>query len=79
MLQCKIISGTDINGIEKEVNEFIRDNSKVLIDSIHQSADSNKLYISIFYHVRSKSAKMKEAAIEEIKVPITIPLIEENN
>ncbi len=76
MLQCKIFSGRDISEIQEQVNSFIRGQSKILIDSIHQAADSQLLYITIFYHSRAKSAKMKEAAIAEINVPITVPLKE---
>ena len=78
-MRCKIFSGKEIAEIEKEVNTFLQDHNKVLIDSIHQSADSELLYITIFYHSRTRAAKMKEAAIEEIKVPITVPLRDHGN
>ncbi len=70
MLQCKIFSGDDFVKVELEVNQFLHDHSKNIIYSVVQSATHSKIQITIFYNVRTKSAKMKEAAIAEVAVPI---------
>ena len=78
MLQCKIISGTDSMKVEQEVNSFLKSTSKIVIHSIHQAAAQEKLYITIFFSVRSRSAKMKEAAIEEVQVPLAGDALSQN-
>jgi hypothetical protein len=70
MIQCRIFSGADVSKVGEELNLFFRTNEKIIIDSIHQSVDSKLLYISVFYHLKMKTDKIKEAAIEEIKVPV---------
>ena len=70
MLKCKIISGSDIKKVEEEVNEFLGGNSKIILHSIHQSSDQQRLHISVFYNLRSRNVKMKEAAFEQIAVPL---------
>ena len=71
MLKCKIISGVDIAKVEREVNEFLGENSKIILHSIHQSSDQQRLHISVFYNIRSKSTRLKEAAIDQIEVPVS--------
>jgi len=70
MLKCKIISGTDTVSVQQNVNDFLGENSKILVHSIHQSADQQRLHITIFYNVRSRSSRLKEAAVEELAVPV---------
>ncbi|MEO8085912.1 MAG: hypothetical protein ABI763_03780 [Bacteroidota bacterium] len=70
MLQCKIFSGNDFQRVEKEVNDFLHDHSKNIIHSVVQSASASTIQISVFYNVRTKAAKAKEAEIAAIAVPI---------
>ncbi len=71
MLQCKIFSGKDAADVEQQVNRFLNDRAKVLIHSILQSSDQTRMYVSIFFNVRTRAAKMKEASIAEVSIPIT--------
>ncbi|MEO5570409.1 MAG: hypothetical protein ABIT08_13605 [Bacteroidia bacterium] len=66
-LQCKIFSGSEIAEVEKKINLFIREYPNMIVDSIHQSADNQILYITFFYHPQNRRAKLKEAAMQEIK------------
>jgi len=70
MLQCKIFSGSDILRVEKEVNDFLQDHAKNIIHSVVQSASASMIQITVFFNVRTKAAKMKEAALAEVAVPI---------
>ena len=65
MLQCKIFSGSDPYAIERDVNRFLNDHAKVMVHSILQSAGTIGMQLTIFFNVRTRAAKMKEANIEE--------------
>jgi hypothetical protein len=70
MLQCKIFSGNDLPRVEQEVNEFLKAHSKNIIHYVVQSSSESKVHITIFFNVRTKAGKMKEAALAEVSVPI---------
>ncbi len=68
MIQCKIFSGTDSAELEREVNSFLRERAGASVHTIRQSATDNRLVISVFFSVRSKREKLKEAAMNEVSV-----------
>jgi len=70
MLQCKIFSGENFNRVEQEVNQFLHDHSKNIIHSVLQSSAGTLIQISVFFNVRTKAGKLKEAAIAEVAVPL---------
>jgi len=70
MLQCKIISGSDPSSVERDVNRFLTDNSKIMIHSVLQSSDQTGLHVSIFFNVRTKAAKFREASIQEVAINV---------
>ena len=78
MLKCKIISGTDGQTVQQNVNDFLSENPRIMVHSIHQSADRQQLYISIFYNVKNRTSRMKEASIEEIAMPVSKGAIRAN-
>lgn len=69
-LNCKIISGSDMQKVESEVNDFLKVRSRIIIHSVHQSAGGGKIYVTIFFHQRSRSARAKEVMTEEIHVEL---------
>ncbi|CAN5686755.1 hypothetical protein BH11BAC1_BH11BAC1_12350 [soil metagenome] len=71
MLQCKIFSGNDFQRVEKEVNEFLHDHSKNIIHSVVQSSTASTIQITVFFNLRTKAAKAKEAEIAAVAVPIS--------
>jgi hypothetical protein len=70
MLQCKIISGSDIATVEYAVNEFLKKTARLIIHSIHQSSSLNSIHITILYNLRVRRDKLRDAAIDDIAVPI---------
>ena len=75
MLVCRIFSGPEKTIVEQEVNAFLREHAGAIVHSILQSCSGSDLIITLFYNVRTKAGKMKEAAIAEVSVPVskTIP------
>jgi len=68
MLICKIFSGTDSFKVEEEMNNFFSKTPQITIHSICQSSDNQRVFISVFFNVKTKAARMKEAiATEQIE------------
>jgi hypothetical protein len=65
-----MFSGSDPALVELEVNKFLRDHAKMMVHSVLQSSDYSRVHVTIFFNVRTKAAKMKEAAISEVAVNI---------
>jgi len=69
MLQCKIFAG-GAEEVERNVNQFLGDHTKLLIHSVHQSCDHSRVHVTLFFDVRTRSAKMKEAAMHEVAIQV---------
>ena len=67
MLMCKIFSGTDAFKVDEEINTFFQKSPQITIHSICQSCDSQRVFISVFFNVKTKAARMKEAVIEQVE------------
>ena len=73
MLKCKIFSGNEISKVEEEINIFLQKYRPMDIHSISQSSADQKIFIAVFYNVKTKKEKIKEevALIEEVKTILT--------
>jgi hypothetical protein len=72
MLKCKIFSGSEISKVEDDINIFLQKFRPIDIHSISQSSADEKIFISVFYNVKTKKEKIKEVAlIEEVKTILT--------
>ena len=70
MLQCKIFSGSDPADIEKKVNDFFNGHSKMMVHSVLQSSGDSNLFITVFFNVRTRGSKLREAAMKEVMANI---------
>ena len=70
MLQCKIFSGSDPTIVETDVNRFLNDHSKLMLHSVLQSSDQSGMHVTLFFYVRTKAVRLREASIQEIAMNI---------
>jgi hypothetical protein len=67
MLICKMFSGSNPSKVEDEINIFLQKSQQITIHSICQSADSERVIISIFFNVKTKSAIKESPEVEQVE------------
>ena len=67
MLICKIFSGSDAFKVEDEVNIFLEKSPQITVHSICQSSDSERVFISIFFNVKTKTGIKEAPPIEQVE------------
>jgi len=67
MLICKMFSGSNPSKVEDEVNIFLQKAQQITIHSICQSSDSERVIISIFFNVKTKTGIKEAPAIEQVE------------
>jgi hypothetical protein len=67
MLICKMFSGSNPSKVEDEVNIFLQKSQQITIHSICQSADSERVIISIFFNVKTQSAIKESPEVEQVE------------
>jgi len=65
-----MFSGTDIHKVEDEVNKFFQKSRQITVHSICQSSDSHKVFISIYFNVKTKASIVDEQPIEQVETII---------
>ena len=67
MLICKMFSGVDAFKVEDEINIFMQKSPQITVHSICQSSDSQRVFISIFFNVKTKSGIKEAPPVEQIE------------
>ena len=67
MLICKMFCGTEAFKVEDEVNIFLQKSPQITVHSICQSSDSQRVFISIFFNVRTKTGIKEAPPVEQIE------------
>jgi len=67
MLICKIFSGSNPSKVEDDVNIFLEKSQQITIHSICQSADSQRVIISIFFNVKTKNSLKEAPEVEQVE------------
>jgi len=67
MLICKMFSGSDAFKVEAEVNTFLQKSSQITVHSICQSCDSLRVFISIFFNVKTKAGIKEAPPVEQVE------------
>src|SRR5450631_3315430 len=67
MLICKMFSGSNPSKVEDDVNIFLQKSQQITIHSICQSADSQRVIISIFFNVKTKTGMEEAPPVEQIE------------
>ncbi|HMG90949.1 MAG TPA: hypothetical protein VK589_12875 [Chryseolinea sp.] len=67
MLICKIFSGDVASKVEDEVNAFLQKSPQIAVHFIGQSSDSQRVFISIFFNVKTKSSIQEAVEVEQVE------------
>ena len=67
MLICKIFSGNVAAKVEGEVNDFLQKSPQIAVHFIGQSSDSQRIFISIFFNVRTQSSIREATEVEQVE------------
>ena len=67
MLICKMFSGSNPSKVEDDVNIFLQKSQQITIHSICQSADNQRVIISIFFNVKTKNSLKEAPAVEQVE------------
>jgi hypothetical protein len=67
MLICKIFSGNVSSKVEEEVNAFLDKSPQIAVHFIGQSSDSQRVFISIFFNVKTQSSIRDAAEVEQVE------------
>jgi hypothetical protein len=71
MLICKLFSGTDAVRVEDELNTFLQRSPHITIHSICQSCDSHRVFISIFFNVKTQSAIAEAEDVAQVETIVS--------
>ena len=67
MLICKIFSGSVASKVEDEINIFLQKSQQITVHSICQSSDSQRVFVSIFFNVKTKTGIKESKPIEQVE------------
>jgi hypothetical protein len=67
MLICKMFSGTNPSKVEDEVNVFFQKSPQITVHSICQSSDSQRVFISVFFNVKTKTGIEEASRVEQVE------------
>jgi hypothetical protein len=62
-----MFSGTNSHDVQESINTFLGKNTNITIHSICQSSDATRVFLSMFFNVKTKSATDDEKSVEQIE------------
>ena len=62
-----MFSGTDTHHVQETINAFLTKNTNITIHSICQSSDSQRVFLSLFFNVKSKNANDDDKSVEQVE------------
>jgi hypothetical protein len=71
MLICKIFSGSEAFKVEDEINLFFQKSPQITVHSICQSSDSQRVFISMFFNVKTKTGIKEAKSVEQIETIVS--------
>lgn len=62
-----MFSGADASKVEDEVNIFFQKFPQITVHSICQSSDSQRVFISLFFNIKTKAGIKESPPIEQVE------------
>ncbi|MDQ3048875.1 MAG: hypothetical protein M3R27_15095 [Bacteroidota bacterium] len=70
MLICKLFVGPVASKVEEDINIFLQKSPNITVHSICQSADSQRVFISIFFNVKTKTNLQDTKEVEQVETVV---------
>jgi len=67
MLICKMFSGSVASKVEEELNFFLQKSPQITVHSICQSSDSQRVFVSVFFNVKTKNGIKEAKPVEQVE------------